>query len=281
MVREGERPPRQGGARHQGVRPDGRLAQRGPPVGAAHQTCLRGLSARLQTDRIDLYQMHHIDRDAWWDEIWQAMEQLVQEGKIIYVGSANFAGWHIARANEIARRAPLPRPRVGAEPVQPERAARRARGAPGGASEYGMGFIPWSPLSGGLLAGALGKVAEGRRNDEYMRGEIEQHRSSWSATRSCAPSSGNVRPTWRSRGCWPTPSSPRPSSDPERSSSSTASMRALKIELDARNDERAGRDLPGPRGQRRPRPTPGSGAAQPRAPRARSTARAAVMTSRE
>ena len=59
---------------------------------------------RLQTDHIDLYQMHHIDRRASWDEVWQAMETLVAQGKVIYVGSSNFAGWHIARANEAAAR---------------------------------------------------------------------------------------------------------------------------------------------------------------------------------
>src|SRR5262245_46805350 len=58
---------------------------------------------RLKTDRIDLYQMHHIDRDTPWEEIWQAMEQLVAAGKIIYVGSSNFAGWHIAQACSTAR----------------------------------------------------------------------------------------------------------------------------------------------------------------------------------
>ena len=57
---------------------------------------------RLQTDHIDLYQMHHVDRNAPWDEIWQAMETLVDQGKVIYVGSSNFAGWHIAQANEAA-----------------------------------------------------------------------------------------------------------------------------------------------------------------------------------
>ncbi len=59
---------------------------------------------RLQTDHIDLYQMHHVDRNAPWDEIWQAMEKLVDDGKVIYVGSSNFAGWHIAQANEAATR---------------------------------------------------------------------------------------------------------------------------------------------------------------------------------
>jgi aryl-alcohol dehydrogenase-like predicted oxidoreductase len=58
---------------------------------------------RLQTDHIDLYQMHHIDRDTPWDEIWQAMSMLVQQGKVIYVGSSNFAGWHIAQACEAAK----------------------------------------------------------------------------------------------------------------------------------------------------------------------------------
>src|SRR5438132_8598266 len=57
---------------------------------------------RLRTDHIDLYQMHHIDRDTPWEEIWQAMEQLVREGKVLYVGSSNFPGYQIAKANERA-----------------------------------------------------------------------------------------------------------------------------------------------------------------------------------
>jgi hypothetical protein len=61
-----------------------------------------GSLRRMQTDHIDLYQMHHVDRDTPWDEIWQAMDLLVQQGKVLYVGSSNFAGWHIAKANEAA-----------------------------------------------------------------------------------------------------------------------------------------------------------------------------------
>jgi aryl-alcohol dehydrogenase-like predicted oxidoreductase len=57
---------------------------------------------RLQTDHIDLYQMHHVDRETPWEEIWQAMEQLVREGKITYVGSSNFAAWDVALAQSAA-----------------------------------------------------------------------------------------------------------------------------------------------------------------------------------
>src|SRR5260370_13624579 len=73
-------------------------------LSALHITrACEGSLRRLKTDRIDLYQMHHIDRDAPWDEVWQAMENLVRQGKVIYVGSSNFAGWHIAQANEAPR----------------------------------------------------------------------------------------------------------------------------------------------------------------------------------
>jgi len=130
---------------------------------------------RLQTDHIDLYQMHHIDRNAWWDEIWEAMEQLKHQGKILYVGSSNFAGWHIARANEIAAW----RHSLGLATEQSiynltERTLELE--VIPAVQEYGMGLIPYSPLGGGLLAGALGKVTEGRRSQDYFVEEIEQHR---------------------------------------------------------------------------------------------------------
>jgi aryl-alcohol dehydrogenase-like predicted oxidoreductase len=130
---------------------------------------------RLQTDHIDLYQMHHIDRNAWWDEIWEEMNQLKSEGKILYVGSSNFAGWHIARANEIAGRAHT----VGLATEQSvynlvERTIELE--VIPAIQEYGMGLICYSPLAGGLLAGALKKVTEGRRSSEYMQEEIEADR---------------------------------------------------------------------------------------------------------
>jgi aryl-alcohol dehydrogenase-like predicted oxidoreductase len=117
---------------------------------------------RLKTDYIDLYQMHHIDRDTPWDEIWQAMEVLVAQGKIIYVGSSNFAGWDIARANETAKARGFGG--TVSEQSLYNLAARTVElEVLPAAKAYGVGLIPWSPLGGGLLGGVLKSEREGRR----------------------------------------------------------------------------------------------------------------------
>ncbi|WP_406453234.1 aldo/keto reductase [Streptomyces sp. NBC_00876] len=115
---------------------------------------------RLQTDHIDLYQFHHIDRDTPVDEIWQAVDVLIQQGKILYAGSSNFAGWKIAQTNETARR----RGSYGlvSEQCLYNLAERRAEmEVIPAAQEYGLGVIPWSPLHGGLLGGAIRKEGTG------------------------------------------------------------------------------------------------------------------------
>lgn len=115
---------------------------------------------RLQTDYIDLYQMHHVDRATPWDEIWEAMGVLRQQGKIIYVGSSNFAGWHIAQGQEAASR----RGQLGlvAEQSIYNLVQRTVELEVLPAAQfYGLGVIPWSPLHGGLLGGILRKQAEG------------------------------------------------------------------------------------------------------------------------
>lgn len=130
---------------------------------------------RLQTDHIDLYQMHHIDRDAPWEEVWQAMEQLVREGKVTYVGSSNFAGWHIAQANELARQ----RHFLGlvCEQCLYTLADRMVEMEVLPACQaYGLAVIPWSPLAGGVLAGALQKAVEGRRTDKDLQERVEKLR---------------------------------------------------------------------------------------------------------
>ncbi len=135
-----------------------------------------GSLRRLQTDAIDLYQMHHIDRSTPWEEIWQAMEQLVREGKILYAGSSNFAGWHIAQAQSEARK----RSFMGLVSEQSlyNLATRTIElEVIPACREYGLGLIPWSPMEGGLLSGALQKAKEGRRSEERTGKLIERHRS--------------------------------------------------------------------------------------------------------
>src|SRR5438876_1350739 len=125
---------------------------------------------RLQTDHIDLYQMHHIERTTPWEEIWQAMETLVQQGKVIYVGSSNFAGWHIAQAQCAA----AARHFMGLVSEQSRYSLRdrmiELEVIPA-CREYGLGLIPWSPLAGGLLAGSVGQEGEGRRSEEWVQRE--------------------------------------------------------------------------------------------------------------
>ena len=130
---------------------------------------------RLQTDHIDLYQMHHVDRDTPWEEIWQAMEVLVAQGKVIYVGSSNFAGWHLVQANETARqRGSLGL--VSEQSLYNLRARTVELEVLPAATAYGIGILPWSPLAGGLLGGALQKLTEGRRGAERVTKLVERHR---------------------------------------------------------------------------------------------------------
>jgi aryl-alcohol dehydrogenase-like predicted oxidoreductase len=130
---------------------------------------------RLKTDHIDLYQMHHVDRSTPWEEIWQALEQLYREGKILYVGSSNFAGWHIAQAQELAKN----RYFMGLVSEQSlynlvERMVELE--VIPACEAYGIGLIPWSPLARGLLAGALQPAATGRRAADELKKDVETHR---------------------------------------------------------------------------------------------------------
>ncbi|MBS2017275.1 MAG: aldo/keto reductase [Deltaproteobacteria bacterium] len=129
---------------------------------------------RMKTDVIDLLQMHHIDRATPWEEIWQAMETLVRQGKVLYVGSSNFAGWHIARACETARS----RHFLGLVSEQSlynlvDRTVELE--VLPSCEAYGLGFIPWSPLKGGVLGGVLKKQAEGRRSSDLAQKTIAKH----------------------------------------------------------------------------------------------------------
>jgi aryl-alcohol dehydrogenase-like predicted oxidoreductase len=220
---------------------EGRLS-----VLAIRRACDASLK-RLRTDHIDLYQMHHIDRDAWWDEVWQAMELLVQQGKILYVGSSNFAGWHIARANEIARA----RNFLGLASEQSLynlNARTIELEVLPAVQEYGMGLIVYSPLAGGLLAGAVSKVEEGRRSSEYLQAEIDTNRErlhQWEAL--CAelgerPS--DVALAW----LLAQPGVTAPIIGPRTVEQLNASMRALEIQLGPEVLSRLDEIFPGPGG---------------------------------
>ena len=130
---------------------------------------------RLKTDHLDLYQMHHVDRQTSWEEIWQAMEQLVHEGKVLYVGSSNFAGWHIARANELAKNRHF-LGLVSEQSLYNLNARMIELEVIPACETYGLGLIPWSPLGGGLLGGVLNKAEAGRRSQPRLQEAIEKNR---------------------------------------------------------------------------------------------------------
>ena len=131
---------------------------------------------RLQTDYIDLYQFHHIDRNTPWEEIWQAMEVAVAQGKIIYAGSSNFAGWHLAQAQEAAARRNF-MGLVSEQSLYNLMARTIELEVIPAAQRYGIGIIPWSPLHGGLLGGVLKKQNEGVRRAEGRAAEaLAEHR---------------------------------------------------------------------------------------------------------
>lgn len=209
---------------------------------------VEGSLARLQTDHIDLYQMHHIDRRTPWEEIWQAMEVLVAQGKVLYIGSSNFAGWQIAQAQESAKARhflgltseqslySLADRMVELEVIPACRA-------------YGLALIPWSPLSGGLLAGVLDGVTDGRRADEDVREDIEKKRSQierWEAfCKQFGEQPADVALAWLLRNQDVT----APIIGPRTQEQLTGALRALKVRF--KKDELARLDeiWPGPGGE--------------------------------
>ncbi|GAB4441587.1 MAG: aldo/keto reductase [Anaerolineae bacterium] len=195
------------------------------------QACEASLK-RLQTDYIDLYQMHHIDRETPWEEIWQAMEQLVREGKVLYVGSSNFAGWHIAQANEAAQR----RNFMGlvSEQCLYNLADRMVEmDVLPAAQAYGVGVIPWSPLAGGLLGGVLRKIEEGRRASEGMQERVEKVRPQVEAYEAFCKAIGEDPASVALAWLLHQPAVTAPIIGPRTMDQLTGAMHALEITLDA------------------------------------------------
>jgi len=202
---------------------------------------------RLRTDYIDLYQMHHVDRATPWEEIWQAMEQLVGEGKILYVGSSNFAGWHITQANEIARSRHF-LGLVSEQSLYNLKARTVEMDVVPACEAYGVGVIPWSPLAGGLLGGVLSKIAEGRRASADMQREIEQNRGQLEAyegfCRDLGEQPADVALAWLLAN----PVVTAPIIGPRTLEQFDGSLRALEIPMPAETLKKLDEIFPGPGG---------------------------------
>jgi len=211
------------------------------------QACDESLK-RLQTDHIDLYQMHHVDRNTPWEEIWQAMEVLVQQGKVIYAGSSNFAGWHIARAQETAKARHF-MGLVSEQSLYNLKDRMIELEVLPACQAYGLGVIPWSPLGGGLLGGVLQKIKEGRRAREDTQKEIEEKRvqlETWEAfCKELGEQPADVALAWLLRN----PAVTAPIIGPRTMQQFTDSQRALEIKLDEAALKKLDEIWPGPGGE--------------------------------
>jgi aryl-alcohol dehydrogenase-like predicted oxidoreductase len=210
------------------------------------QACEESLR-RLQTDHIDLYQFHHVDRLTPWEEIWQAMEVLVQQGKVLYVGSSNFAGWHIAKAQETAKARHF-MGLVSEQSLYNLNSRTVELEVIPACQDYGLGLIPWSPLAGGLLGGALQKFKEGRRAEEGRQKEIEEKRSKlekWEALcKELGEGPADVALAWLLHN----PIVTAPIIGPRTMEQLTGPMRAFKIKLSKGTLQKIDEIWPGPGG---------------------------------
>jgi aryl-alcohol dehydrogenase-like predicted oxidoreductase len=207
-----------------------------------------GSLKRLKTDYIDLYQMHHVERSTPYEEIWQAMETLVQQGKVIYVGSSNFPAYHIATANQLARQ----RNFMGLVSEQCEYSLVKRQvelEVLPACRYYGLGVIPWSPLGGGLLGGVLQKIEKGRRADANAQKRIEKMRpqlerwENFCRQRNWQPADAALAWTLKH------PAVTAPIIGPRTMDQLTGSLRAIEIELDPEAMKTLDEIFPGPGGE--------------------------------
>jgi aryl-alcohol dehydrogenase-like predicted oxidoreductase len=203
---------------------------------------------RMQTDHIDLYQMHHIDMKTPFEEIWQAFEVLVQQGKITYAGSSNFAGWQIALAQSIAKE----RNYLG---LVSEQSLYNLRDRTleleviPACRHFGIGLIPWSPLAGGVLGGALEKAKAGRRAQEGVQKSIEEHRTQIEQYEDLCRELGEAPGEFALAWLLHNPIVTAPIIGPRTSEQLLTSAHALEIQLDEETLKRLDEIWPGPGGE--------------------------------
>jgi aryl-alcohol dehydrogenase-like predicted oxidoreductase len=207
-----------------------------------------GSLQRLQTDRIDLYQIHHIDRECPWDETWNSFDTLMKQGKVVYAGSSNFAGWDIATACQEASG----RGMMGLVSEQSiynlDNRMVELEVVPA-CRHYGLGLIPWSPLAGGLLGGALQKTKVGRRTDkEYLkqleakRGQLEKYEN---LCKKIGHPPGEVALAWLLHN----PIVTAPIVGPRTVEQLESAVRAVSIQLDEEVLKKLDEIFPGPGGE--------------------------------
>jgi aryl-alcohol dehydrogenase-like predicted oxidoreductase len=203
---------------------------------------------RLQTDWIDLYQMHHIDRETPWEEIWQAMETLVQQGKVLYVGSSNFAGWQIAKAQSKAKRRNF-MGLVSEQSLYNLNARMIELEVIPACRDFGLGIIPWSPLAGGLLGGVMRKIEKGRRASDGVQKALDENREKIEAYEALCDQLGekpaDVALAWLLQN----PAVTAPIIGPRTLDQLEGSLRALEIKLDEETNAKLDQIFPGPGGE--------------------------------
>jgi aryl-alcohol dehydrogenase-like predicted oxidoreductase len=209
---------------------------------------VEGSLKRLQTDYIDIYQMHHIDRNAPWDETWQAMETLVQQGKVLYVGSSNFAGWHIVKAQEAAKARHF-LGLVSEQSLYNLKDRMVELEVLPACKDYGLGVIPWSPLASGLLGGVLQKIKEGRRAEEDTQKDVKKYRKQLEAWEKFCKQMGEKPADVALAWLLANPVVTAPIIGPRTLEQLTGSLRALKIKFTKAEMQKLDEIWPGPGGE--------------------------------
>ena len=203
---------------------------------------------RLKTDHIDLYQMHHIDLNTPWEEIWQAMELLVQQGKVLYIGSSNFAAWNIVQANEAARARHF-MGLVCEQSLYNLKDRMIELEVIPACREYGLGLIPWSPLAGGVLGGSVRAVKTGRRADKDNREDARKHAKQLTSYERFCKAMGEKPADVALAWLLSNPVVTAPIIGPRTMEQMTGSLRALKIRLGKAEMKKLDEIWPGPGGE--------------------------------
>jgi aryl-alcohol dehydrogenase-like predicted oxidoreductase len=209
---------------------------------------VEGSLKRMQTDYIDIYQMHHIDRNTPWEETWQAMETLVQQGKILYAGSSNFAGWHLAKAQEAAKARHF-MGLVSEQSLYNLKDRMVELEVLPACKDYGLGVIPWSPLAGGLLGGVLQKIKEGRRANEDTQKDVKKYYKQLEAWEKFCKQMGEKPADVALAWLLVNPVVTAPIIGPRTIEQLTGALRALKIKLSKAEMKQLDEIWPGPGGE--------------------------------